>query len=164
MRRHSTIRLLLGPLLLLFSSTALMVREHFASASAEGETLVPKTGCWGTCGGQRGPRPLSMEVASGKVLRFVFAEKCLGESVLENIAYPNSIVLPAGGSGALPISRQRFSFAGKTHISINSGPPGQDVSVDLSAKFSSATTASGALTVKHPGCEPVHFTTHYSAR
>jgi len=163
MRRHSTIRLLLGPLLLLVSSTALMVREHFASVSAEHRAPVPRAGCWGTCGDEHGPRPRSMEITSQKVLRFVFAEKCLGESVLENVAYTNAIVLPAGSTTSLPISRGRFSFQGKTRISINSGGPGEEVSVDLTATFSTSTKASGTLTVEHTGCEPVHFETHYRA-
>jgi hypothetical protein len=82
MRRRSSSRLLLGPLLLLCGSTALMVREHFASASEARRVLIPKSGCWGNCGGKHGAGPLSMEISSGKVLHFVFAEKCLGESVL----------------------------------------------------------------------------------
>lgn len=121
----------------------------------------PKDGCWGTCGGIVGPQPVYMQLAGYKVISFVLAERCLGTYIAGGTTLDAEISLPQHGAKPLPVSRGRLSFKGAVDILVG-GNAGQRVSVDLVVRFSTATRATGTLTVKYKTCQPFHFAARFT--
>jgi hypothetical protein len=136
---------------------------HSAHQGRKRASVKPKGGCWGTCSGDSGPLPITMEIAAGKVEHFILTDACLGDTVEEDHDFHNAISIPASGAKALKISHGSFAFSGSVPITRPSGPPGEKMPVKLIVNFLGATVAKGTLTITYPDCAPVHFTVRYKS-
>jgi hypothetical protein len=119
---------------------------------------APKSGCWGTCGGDEGPVGGFFITANHKVTQFSIELKCLG---LEKIPQPVGPAAVVGDElGPLPtlkISKsQHFSFHGKATAQQPKKPI--KVPVSLEGSFATVRKAKIALKVGFGSCRTMHLT------
>lgn len=149
---------------------AAAARVVFAAIALEAVTLPvlatagPRGGCWGTCGGDRGPVDGYFVVGTGadkgKLSSFMIEEKCLG---VTRIPQPVGPAFKAGYElGPLPTLKisasGHFSFDGKTQRDSSHGR--RRVGVRLSGSFVNSTKVKMSLKIDYGSCGTKHITMH----
>ncbi len=137
-----------------------------APADASGP-VTPHVGCWGTCGGDFGPSPVTLFVGAHNTLdSFGIVESCLGthlaQGPIDKVRVDNGVywgALGEIGRTTLPIRKGRVSYSGRARLQTSdSGVSHATVAITLSITFTSATRSRGTLTARHGHCRPFHFT------
>lgn len=129
---------------------------------------TPKGGCWGTCGGDVGPRPADVLVYESRLTGFGVAEACLGQvkvtlitgtiSESRSIGWSINEGLKPGETArpGIPISHGKVTFDRKAKIAGTQS----SVPVKLELTFVSSSTVKGTIYVKHGSCKRFSFTAH----
>lgn len=129
------------------SALSIVLVAAFAAAAM---AATPKAGCWGTCGGDRGPVGGFFEVSHNKVESFAASAACLGRDQfgLENGVYdvPN-----------LRVHSGKFSFVGTAKRSVST-QTFRSVHIALNGKFTTSTKATVSLTIHYKSCGTLHLT------
>jgi hypothetical protein len=131
------------------AGTALAIASLAAFAAAA-MAASPKTGCWGACGGDRGPVGGFFQVSQKKVESFAASAACLGRGSfgLENEVY---------GVPNMNVRAGKFSFTGtaKRSVTVHTSRP---VRIALNGKFITSTRATVSLTIHYKSCRALHLT------
>jgi hypothetical protein len=136
------------------------------AASAVALAATPKAGCWGTCGGDRGPVGGTFMVQHSRVVGFAAELKCLGTRKIPQppgrpavvvgnlIEVPPQTVPTKPGQRLvqppIPIRKGRFDYTGTARR--YSGQRSYKVKVDLAGRFVTSTEAKVALTIAYGKC------------
>jgi hypothetical protein len=154
--RRGTARGLVGRVLAAIAAVAVTLPAAAAAA--------PKAGCWGTCGGDRGPVDGYFVVGTGadkgKLVGFLIEEKCLGvTSIPQPVGPPFKAGYELGPLPTMKISASgHFSFDGKTNRTSAHGR--RKAGVRLNGSFVNSTKVEISLKVDYGSCGPMHITMH----
>ena len=147
-------------------SSGLGAVAAMAHPTARTAAVTPTSGCWGTCGGDFGPKPAAIFVEAKRLSGFNITDACLGqrtfegplhEKVKENKEVSWTTLGTKVGEApkpGIPI------LAGKVTTSrmVQIDGTGPKVLVKLQLDWVTASKVKGTLTIHHGSCEPLSFT------
>jgi hypothetical protein len=140
----------------------------FLASTAAFAATTPKSGCWGTCGGDFGPKPVAIMVEDKRLSGFYAAEACLGTQMAEGAAGEHvtedkeiawstaGIKVGESAKPGIPIVDGEVTL--KRSLKIVGGE--QPVPVSVSLTFVSSKAVKGVLTVHYGSCRPLSFLAH----
>jgi hypothetical protein len=131
-------------------------------AAAKPHAPKPHAGCWGQCGGDRGPVGGYFILQDNKVETFTIEEKCLGTFKFAQPVGPPFIAgEDLGPIPNLKISRsEHFSYTGTTQRQTAKGE--RAVKVDLQGSFVTPSRVSISLAIAFGKCKTSHFTLRFA--
>lgn len=143
---------------------AIAADAHPAQAAA----VTPTSGCWGTCGGDFGPKPAAIFVEKKRLSGFDVTDACLGqrsvegplgEKVKENKQVSWSTLGTKVGEApkpGIPIVGGKVT----TTRNVSVDGTGPKVLVKLQLEWVTASKVKGTLTIHHGSCRAFSFTVH----